>query len=159
MSSTSLNAAIIEAAGGYLGIEEWPGARHSPDVLAFFRKAGHGQLRDDETPWCAAFVGAVLAECGLTPSGSLAARSYENWGRNVERHDAEPGDVVVLWRGSPANWQGHVGFLVRFESDRVVLRGGNQGNKATDQSYPASRIVAMPRACGERRKRVHSSLA
>lgn len=141
----NLNSAILEAAGGYLGIEEWPGARHNPAVVKFARDAGHPQVQDDETPWCAAFVGAVLAQLGLPPSGSLAARSYLAWGREVQSGDAEPGDVVVLWRGSPASWQGHVGFLVRFERDRVVLRGGNQGDRVSDQSYPTNRIVAIRR--------------
>ena len=145
MSSTSFNA-IFEAAGGYLGVDEWPGARHNSVVLGFAHRAGHPQIRDDETPWCAAFVGAVLAELGIPHTGSLAARSYEHWGRGVDRLDAEAGDVVVLWRGSPASWQGHVGFLVRFEGDRVLLRGGNQGNRVSDQSYPASRMVAIRRA-------------
>ena len=142
----NLNTAILEAAGGYLGIEEWPGARHNPMIAKFTNDAGHPQVRDDETPWCAAFVGAVLAQLEVLPSGSLAARSYLSWGRDVEIADAEPGDVVVLWRGSPGSNQGHVGFLVRFERDRVILRGGNQGNRVSDASFPMKRVLGVRRA-------------
>ena len=76
----NLNTEILEAAGGYLGIEEWPGARHNPAVVNFARNAGSPQVQD-ETPRCAAFLGAVLVECNLSPRGNLAARSYERWGR------------------------------------------------------------------------------
>jgi uncharacterized protein (TIGR02594 family) len=142
----TLNAAILETAGRHLGVEEWPGARHNPVITGFAEAAGHPGVRDDETPWCASFIGAVLAELGLPTTGSLAARSYEKWGRSVPVQAAEPGDVVVLWRGSPASWQGHVAFLVRLEGDACILRGGNQGNRVSDAPYPMSRIVAVRRA-------------
>ena len=54
-------------------------------------------MADDESPWCAAFVGAVLAECGLAGTGSLTARSYLKWG--------VPGDIAVLWRGARDGWE------------------------------------------------------
>lgn len=140
------NPAILEAAGRYLGIEEWPGARQNPTVLEFFQKSGNPQVHDDETAWCAAFVGAVLAEMGLPNTGRLNARSYLEWGAPVGMAEAKPGDVVVLWRGNPRGWQGHVAFLLGFEGDTVILRGGNQGNRVSDISYPASRILGIRRA-------------
>ena len=142
------NALLLDAAGRHLGLSEWPGAKHNPEVVAFFEASGHGNVRDDETPWCAAFVGAVLAEVGITGTGKLNARSYLDWGQEVSLRAAKPGDVVILWRGSPDGWQGHVAFLVGFEGDRVILRGGNQGNKVSDQSYPVSRILGIRRADG-----------
>ncbi len=140
------NPALLEAAGRYLGIEEWPGARQNPAVLEFFQKSGNPQVHDDETSWCAAFVGAVLAELGLPNTGRLNARSYLEWGVPVGMAEAKPGDVVILWRGSPQGWQGHVAFLLGFEGDAVILRGGNQGNRVSDIPYPASRIVGIRRA-------------
>ncbi|QDC11288.1 TIGR02594 family protein [Oceanicola sp. D3] len=140
------NALLLEAAGRHVGLSEWPGTKHNPEVIAFFEASGHGNVRDDETPWCAAFVGAVLAEIGLTGTGKLNARSYLDWGEKVEFSAARPGDVVVLWRGSPDGWQGHVAFLVGFNGDKVILRGGNQGNKVSDQRYPVSRILGIRRA-------------
>jgi uncharacterized protein (TIGR02594 family) len=140
------NPAILAAAGRYLGIEEWPGARQNPAVLEFFQKSGNPQINDDETSWCAAFVGAVLAELGLPNTGRLNARSYLEWGAPVGMAEAKPGDVVVLWRGNPQGWQGHVAFLLGFERETVILRGGNQGNRVSDGSYPASRILGIRRA-------------
>jgi len=140
------NQAILAAAGGYLGMKEWPGSTHNPKVVEMFATVGHRWVGDDETAWCAAFVGAVLASLGLPHTGALNARSYLAWGSEVPMPDARPGDVVVLWRGSKASWQGHVAFLVEFEGDRVILRGGNQGNAVTDQGYPRDRILGIRRA-------------
>lgn len=140
------NPALLEAAGRYLGVEEWPGSRQNPAVLGFFDRSGHPQIHEDETPWCAAFVGAVLAELGLPNTGRLNARSYLDWGAPVGLADARPGDVVVLWRGQPSGWQGHVGFLVAIDGDKLLLRGGNQGNRVSDHPYPTTRILAIRRA-------------
>jgi len=143
---THFNPAILEAAGAHLGVEEWPGARHNPIIQGYFAATGHNPAEPDETPWCAAFVGAVLAEVGLPHTGRLNARSYLEWGVPVEMRDVRPGDVCILWRGQPNGWQGHVGFFVRFEGDRVILRGGNQGNKVSDAPYPMSRVLGFRRA-------------
>lgn len=143
---TVFNAAILEAAGRHLGTEEWPGARHNPVIQGYFAAVGHRPDEPDETPWCAAFVGAVLAELGLPHTGRLNARSYLEWGVPVGQHDARPGDVVVLWRGQPDGRQGHVGFLVRFDGNQVILRGGNQGNRVSDAPYPVSRVLGYRRA-------------
>lgn len=139
----NFNAAIIEAAGRHVGVQEWPGAKSNPAVEVFFARAGHPGLTDD-VPWCAAFVGAVLAECGVTGTGSLMARSYARWGVEVARSDAMPGDVVVFPRGQPPS--GHVGFFVRYEGDRVIIRGGNQGDRVSDAAMPAAQILAIRRA-------------
>lgn len=144
---TQFNAAILEAAGEYLGLEEWPGAKHNPAIIAFFERVGH-RIESDETAWCAAFVGSVLASLGLPHTGKLNARSYQNYGAPVRTQDARPGDIVVLWRGSPTSWQGHVAFFVEFKGDKVILRGGNQGNKVSDAGYPIDRILAIRRADG-----------
>ncbi len=141
------NPAILEAAGSYIGTQEWPGARHNPVIQGFFAASGHNPNEPDETPWCAAFVGAVLAGLGLPNTGRLNARSYLDWGVPVALADARPGDVVILWRGDPGGWQGHVAFLVRFDAgERMILRGGNQGNTVSDAAYPVSRLLGIRRA-------------
>jgi uncharacterized protein (TIGR02594 family) len=144
---TRFNQAVLEAAGEYLGLQEWPGAKHNPQIVAMFDAVGHSG-HGDEVPWCAAFVGAVLASLGLPHTGKLNARSYQTYGASVKPQDARPGDIVVLWRGSPNSWQGHVGFFVRYDGDKVVMRGGNQGNKVSDAPYPVGQIIAIRRADG-----------
>lgn len=139
------NAAILATAGSYLGLEEWPGARHNPEIMAMFGAAGHGWVQDDETPWCSAFVGAVLAQLGLPHTARLNARSYLEWGAPVALEEAKPGDVVVFWRGNPGGSQGHVAFYVRHEDSRILVRGGNQGNRVSDAWYPADRLLGVRR--------------
>lgn len=142
----NMNAAIIRAARGHLGVEEWVGAKTSnPAVEAFFSQAGYPGLTDD-VPWCAAFVGATLAECGILPSGSLMARSYAKWGQAVSTRDAQPGDVVVLERGQPP--QGHVGFFLTWEGSGVRLISGNDHNKVAEGIYKVEHVVAVRRADG-----------
>jgi len=136
-----------QIANSYLGLKEWPGAKHNETIVNFYKKAGHPEIKDDETPWCAAFVGAVLAEAGLTGTGALAARSYLKWGEAVsDISEAEPGDVVVFWRGAKDGWQGHVGFFVRPDGDKIMVLGGNQGNAVSIAAYPKSRLLGIRRA-------------
>lgn len=139
----SFNAAILDAAGRHLGTAEWPGAKSNPAVEVFFARAGHPGMKDN-VPWCAAFVGAVLAEVGLIPSGSLMARSYATWGQGVKPFDMQPGDVVVFERG--ASPSGHVGFLVAVHGDRLLVRGGNQGDIVSDSLFPIQRLISIRRA-------------
>lgn len=141
------NPLILEAAGQYIGEAEWPGSKTNPVISGFFAASGNSEVTSDEVPWCAAFVGAVLAQIGLQGTGKLNARSYKDWGATIALKDAKPGDIIVFWRESPQSWKGHVGFLVRFEgSDRVIVRGGNQRNRVADDSYPVGQILAVRRA-------------
>lgn len=133
---------IYQTAKADEGVWEWAKG-DNPRVLAYYREAGVPQTRD-EVPWCAAFVGAVLARCGLQGTGSLLARSYESWGRPVRLEEAQPGDIVVLSRGQP--WQGHVAFFDRRVGDKVYLLGGNQGDQVNITAYPVARVVAVRRA-------------
>lgn len=137
-----INDLIYETAKADEGVWEWAQG-HNPRVLAYYREAGVPQT-NDEVPWCAAFVGAVLARCGVQGTGSLLARSYESWGRSVPLDQAQRGDVVVLSRGQP--WQGHVAFYEGTAGGKVYLLGGNQGNQVNVTAYPAARVVAVRRA-------------
>lgn len=151
-----MNQAIQKAASAWLGLKEWPGAKHNPDIVAMFAKSGHAGVKDDETPWCAAFVGAVLAECGLMGTGALNARSYLAWGDKVELAEARPGDVVIFTRGDPKGWQGHVGFYQGHDEARVAVLGGNQGNAVTVAQYSRARLLGVRRAKAPRAKPTES---
>lgn len=149
------NAAILAAAGGHLGVKEWPGAKHNPEVLKYFADSGHAWVQDDETAWCAAYVGSVLASVGIQGTGQLNARSYLKWGTPVD--DPQPGDVVVFWRGDRNGWQGHVGFFVKWQGRDIVVRGGNQGNAVSDAVYSRDRLLGFRRAVAPRQSLLASS--
>ncbi len=129
----------------YLGLKEWPGVKHNPKVVAMFEASGNGWVEDDETPWCAAFVGSVLAESGMQGTGKLNARSYLDWGVEVHLSEARQGDIVVFWRGSRDGWQGHVAFFDHLEGDKIYVLGGNQGDAVSVAPYALSRVLSVRR--------------
>src|SRR6056297_1523383 len=114
---------VYDVAREYLGLEEYPGARHNPAIVGFAATTGNSWVQDDETPWCASFVGAILAQSGLQGTGRLNARSYLDWGTPVDLGDAAVGDVVVFWRGTRDGWQGHVGFYAGRDGDNILVLG------------------------------------
>lgn len=122
-----------ELAEAEIGTIEWKDG-DNPKVVAYFKDAGHPGVKNDETAWCAAFVGAMLHRAGMPKTGKLTARSYLEWGEPVERSKACPGDIVVLKRGT-SSWQGHVGFFVRDNGSTITILGGNQENAVNRRAY------------------------
>ncbi|MCW8843355.1 MAG: TIGR02594 family protein [Rhodobacteraceae bacterium] len=149
---------VYQLARQHLGLKEWPGAKHNPEIVEMFAEVGHDWVQDDETPWCAAFVGAVLGQAGLRGTGKLNARSYESWGEKVALEDAEPGDVVVFWRESPESWKGHVGFFVSEDSSGDIhVLGGNQGDAVSVEPYSDERFLSVRRAKAPRKTQLLST--
>jgi uncharacterized protein (TIGR02594 family) len=124
-----------------IGVHETPGDSNNPEVLKFFQDAGHPEIHNEDTAWCAAFVGAMLHRAGVAPSGSLMARSYLKWGMRLAA--PKRGCIAVLWRGSPNATTGHVGFVVGFTEDSIDLLGGNQGaaGVVSIERFPRSRVL------------------
>jgi len=139
-----MSNAAYEMAKEDLGTWEWAEG-HNPKVVQYFKDVGHGWVKDDETAWCAAFVGAMLKRAGLPHTGKLNARSYMEWGDPIDIEDAKPGDIVVFWRGSPSSWQGHVGFYEDHDANNVMVLGGNQANQVNVKPYPKDRLLAVRR--------------
>ncbi len=130
----------LNAAFKYLGLWEWKGSDHNPKILEWWSKI-RAPFTDDETPWCAAYVGGILEECGIKSSRSAAARSYTKWG--FELSGPAVGAVVVFWRGKPSGWSGHVGFVVgKDQAGNLMVLGGNQGNQVTVRPFDVSRVLS-----------------
>lgn len=130
----------LELAWADLGVAETPGAQHNARVVDYYADVGHPYVTDDETAWCAAFLGSCLERAGIRSTRALAARSYLAWGEPLGafRHGA----VAVLSRtADPA--LGHVGFLVGQTADAVILLGGNQGNRVCVEAFPHSRLLGL----------------
>lgn len=119
-----------------VGLKETPGPSHATEILQMWRDIKRGGIRDDETPWCAAFVGACLERAGFHSSRFESAKSYLNWG--VKLDHPEIGAIAVLTR----NGGGHVGFVVgRDGAGNVMLLGGNQDNAVNVRAFSRQRIV------------------
>lgn len=124
------------------GLSEIVGGKHERKILEFFAEAGHGWVKDDETAWCAAFAHAMLGRAGVEGTGSLAARSYLEWGRPAAK--PRRGDVAVFKRGRSA-WQGHVAFYLGETASHVLVIGGNQGNAVSVARYPKTSLLGYRR--------------
>lgn len=126
---------LIEARR-YIGTREIPGARHEPKILAWWKAIRRGGIKDDETPWCAAFVGGCLEAVGLVSTRFESAASYLSWGQRLEA--PEVGAVVVFTREGG----GHVGFVVgRDYAGNLLVLGGNQGNAVSIAAFARGRVT------------------
>lgn len=126
------------------GTWEWRDG-HNPKVVQYFADVGHSWVKDDETAWCAAFVGAMLKRAGMPHTGQLNARSYLQWGEPVALEDAQEGDIVIFSRGDPKGWQGHVAFYVSHHAGNIKVLGGNQNNQVNEKNYAKARLLGIRR--------------
>jgi uncharacterized protein (TIGR02594 family) len=136
----------LERAERDIGMREVKGARHNPSILLMFRKLGHGWVTNDETPWCAAAVGAWLEDCGIQSTKRLNARSYETWGRQLDKPAV--GAIVTFWRKTRNGAYGHVGFIAGRDSrGNLVVLGANQNDmvcyaRYLPKGHPDSRVLS-----------------
>lgn len=120
----------------YIGLQEIAGPVHQPQILSWWRSIRRAGIRDDETPWCAAFVGGCLEAVGVVSTRFESARSYLDWGVSLERPTL--GCVVVLAR--PGG--GHVGFAEAVDAaGRLMVLGGNQDDAVTIRSFSPDRVL------------------
>lgn len=128
----------LEIAEHEIGEREVPGSVHNNRILEY-----HGittlDAKTDEVPWCSSFVCWVMEKAGFTSTRSAAARSWLSWGKPCA---PLVGAIVVLKRGTQA-WQGHVGFVVSFNSaqDEVHVLGGNQSNAVNIKSFSTDDVL------------------
>lgn len=131
----------MRQANRWLGLREIAGSKHHPQILSWW-EATKQSYRDDETSWCAAFVGGCLEECGIPSTRSAAARSYEKYGDAVT--SPTYGAITVFWRGSKAGWQGHVAFLVGVTpAGDLLCLGGNQSDAVTVAKFSRDRLLGF----------------
>jgi len=144
----------IDLAIAEVGTVEWAKGSN-PKVVAYYKDAGHPEIKDDSVSWCAAFVGAMLRRAGIEPSGSLLARSYLKWGNSVPRDKIQRGDIGIIPRGEA--WQGHVFFIEGINGKMVVAVGGNQRDSVSRAEYPISALIGVRRAVASKPSTPHLS--
>lgn len=126
----------IDEANALLGISEIKGPRHNVAITSLFGEVGFPWVRDDETAWCAAFVGACLKRASLQYLKSLRALSYKTFGRKLPRPSY--GCIGVKTRKGG----GHVFFIVGWNERTVYALGGNQSDKVSVVMIPRKDIIA-----------------
>lgn len=83
-----------------------PEVTHNSTIARWLDRLG-AWWRDDETPWCGAFVGHCLGELGYNvPDAWYRALAWADWGTAIE--EPRVGCIVVFRRKGG----GHVGFVV-----------------------------------------------
>jgi uncharacterized protein (TIGR02594 family) len=135
--------AWLQLAHQEMGVEEIDGSESNPRVMEYFATCGGTWVKDDETPWCGAFTGYIMASTGQKlPPEPLRARSWLAWGQALETPVA--GCVVVLKRGNNPQ-QGHVGFFIQATKDGTALLvlGGNQGNRVSIQRFKTDNVLGF----------------
>ena len=152
MSNEAYKLALSE-----VGTVEWADGSN-PKVIGYFKDAGHPEVSDDATAWCAAFVGAMLERSGYKGSGSLAARSYLKWGEPVTLEEAQAGDIAVIRRGTSA-WQGHVFFVHKVDEKKIWGIGGNQKDSVNISGYSREGILGIRRPKGGWRSAVKAPVS
>lgn len=129
----------IEIALQEYGTTAIVGLQNNPRVVEYYAKTGNSWVHDDETAWCAAFVGFCLESAGIASTKKLNARSYLAWGTDTKTPVL--GDIVVFWRISPSSAYGHVAFYIKEKDGYVYTLGGNQSNQVCISKYPVSTVL------------------
>lgn len=147
-------------------VREIRGGEH-PDIIKFFEEINKPEFNEDEVPWCAAFVGAMLYETNYGHNGSAWAADYGNWhndktikgtlhkagavrvwsaGASVAKSAVQYGDIMVLTR----NGGGHVCFFVKDNGNGTYQAlGGNQNDEVNISNMRWSNTTYAMRPNGE----------
>lgn len=127
----------LDTAREYIGLSEIPGTGTNSTIRAWLERL-KAWWRDDETPWCGAFVAYCMdVNAFAIPKYWMRARDWANWGR--ELMTPIPGCIVVFSRQGG----GHVGFVVGKDADdRLLVLGGNQGNRVSIATFTRDRVLA-----------------
>ena len=143
MTEKELRAQVVAQAQHWLGRGEHDGSHHAIlQVYNAIRPLPRGYAMRDSDPWCAAFVSAVGAACGLSDilypecaCEPMIAR-YQAAGRFEESDEAvpRPGDLIFYdWQDSGVgDCRGecdHVGLVVAVDGDSITTVEGNYSDK------------------------------
>ncbi len=137
MSNKQLSeVAWLAEARKHIGLQEIKGGKHHPEIVQFWKDIKRGGIKDDETPWCAAFVGAMLERVGVKSTRFESAKSYLDWGQVLTQPVV--GCIVIFTREGG----GHVGFVLGQDAKgNLLVLGGNQGDEVNIRSFPVSRVT------------------
>lgn len=117
-----------------VGVREVRGPRHNPEIVKWWAEIKRGGIKDDETPNCSAYVGAMFERAGIRSTRFEGAASWLRWGDAL----AAPtyGCVVVFAR--PGGH--HVGFVVGVDGrGSLLVLGSNQDDSVSIAAFARGR--------------------
>ncbi len=130
---------IIEAEK-LLNTLEIKGHEHNEKILQLWKDVKLSGIKNDETAWCSAFVGAMFERCQIRSTRSDSSKSWTSWGFKL--NNPTYGCVVVFWRNNPNSGLGHVGFVVgKDQKGNLMVLGGNQGDKVSIKPFSKDRVL------------------
>lgn len=137
VSTPSPKQAVYAEAARYVGFTE----RRNTESLTMLTG-----VNPRRTPWCAAFVNAILNRKGYRGTDSHTANSFRNYGMKVL--NPAKGDIVVIRsRVSPSGV--HVGLFSEYKIidgvKYIGVLGGNQDNMVKVTYYPARSVITIRR--------------
>lgn len=131
---------LVEFLSHY-GLKEADGLANNPEIISMGKEIGYDIKDDSTTPWCSLLMNYVAKKCGYQYTGQLTARSWLKMPVMVLQPSV--GDVVILSRGDPKGWEGHVGLFIKWDDKRVWVLGGNQGNEVNISVYQRDRVLGV----------------
>lgn len=129
----------LTAGRAMMGEREITGAKHNGKIVEWFKKAGAGWFKDDETPWCGAFMAYCMIVAGqpIPAKGeAVRAKAWALWGKDTP---PRVGAVAVFGRDGG----GHVGMVVGENAANLYILGGNQSNAVNITPIAKSRLIAF----------------
>lgn len=136
-STPSPRSTVYAEAARYVGFTE----RRNTESLALLTG-----VNPRRTPWCAAFVNAILNRKGYRTTNSNTASSFKSYGVKVIK--ASKGDIVVI-RSRISGSGVHVGIFSEYKVIKGVkyvgVLGGNQDNMVQVTYYPARSVITIRR--------------
>lgn len=139
----------LEIAISKLGLAEIPGKKqHNEAIVRMFALCGHPEITDDETAWCAVFVGSCLIEAKYPAperKGAAMARSFLRYGVPVKPKDVRPGDLRIEARPEAGPDAAHVEIVVEVKGDRLKTVAGNVSNRVKYDDKPLAGALGYRR--------------
>jgi uncharacterized protein (TIGR02594 family) len=136
-SVPSPKSSVYMEAARYVGLTE---RKHTQSLAAL---TGVNPRR---TPWCAAFVNAILNRNGYQTTGSNTASSFSSYGIKVRV--ASRGDIVLI-RSRVSSSGRHVGIFYEYKVingvKHIGVLGGNQNNMVKVTYYPVRSVITIRR--------------
>lgn len=117
----------------YMGIHE-----EEAQLKAWLEEVPEYHSDPDNIPWCASAMTVCIKKS--MPNEPLTGRLAKNtslalnWLDFGKECDLSYGAIVVMWRGKPTSWQGHLTIAIGYDPIRkkIRVRGGNQRDMVCD---------------------------